>query len=145
MREIQLDLPLEAGGKAPRTTFLMYGTSGSGKTTLASSFPRPLFLSDVTESGYESLRGLDESVLFESHVRPRVWGIEKMNDMAVAFDNAAPLVASGQVQTIVVDSLTYYADLYLNALFALQGPAADNRKAYGSLGIHLRDLRIKWH
>jgi hypothetical protein len=143
MREINLDLP-DQTGKAPRYTFLIYGPMGSGKTTLAASFPRPLFLSDVTESGYESLRGLDESVLFEPNVRPRALGIEKMNDMAQAREMIAPLVASGQVQTIVDDSLTFYADLYLNSIFDMQGANRDNRKAYGELGIHLRDLRVKW-
>ncbi len=143
MREINLDLP-DQSGKAPRYTFLIYGNMGSGKSTLAASFPRPLFLSDVTESGYESLRGLDESMLFEPNVRPRVLGIEKMNDMAIARSMIAPLVASGQIQTIVDDSLTFYADLYLNSVFDMQGASRDNRKAYGELGIHLRDLRVKW-
>ena len=145
MREINIDLPLEQGGKAPRTTFLCYGTTGSGKTTFAASFPRPLFLSDVTESGYESLRGLDESVLFEPDVKPRVWGVEKMNDMFIAREQVGALVASGQVQTVVIDSLTFYADLYLNSVVELQGASPDNRKAYGALGSHLRDLRVKWH
>lgn len=132
--------------KAPRYTFCCYGPTGSGKTTFAATFPRPVYLSETSESGYESLRGLSDDVLFESGVKPIIIGIEKMNDMAIARDALAPHIASGQVQTVVIDSLTFYADLYLNYLFAIHAASQGaNLKAYGALGQHLRDLRVKWH
>ena len=145
MKLINLDLPTEENAKAPRHTFTAYGPTGSGKTTWGASFPRPVFLSEMTESGYESLRGLGDEYLFESGVRPIVIGIEKMNDMAIAREVLTPFIQSGMVQTIVKDSLTYYADLYLNHLFEIYTGAGDNLKVYGALGRHLRDLRVKWH
>lgn len=132
--------------KAPRYTFCSYGPTGTGKTTFAVTFPRPVFLSETSESGYESLRGLSDEVLFESGVKPIIIGIEKMNDMAIAREALAPHIASGMVQTVVIDSLTFYADLYLNYLFAIHaGAQGANFKAYGALGQHLRDLRVRWH
>jgi hypothetical protein len=146
MKLINTDAPTEENAKAPRHTFCAYGPTGAGKTTFAASFPRPVFLSETTESGYESLRGLSDDYLFEPGVRPIVLGIEKMNDMAIAREILAPFIASGMVQTIVKDSLTFYADLYLNYLFEIHAASAGaNLKAYGALGQHLRDLRVKWH
>lgn len=133
--------------RAPRYTFCAYGPTGSGKTTLAGSFPRPVFLSETSESGYESLRGIAASALFEPDVEPIVLGIERMNDMTLAREALIPHIQSGMVQTVVIDSLTFYADLFLNYLFAVyaaSGPSA-NLKAYGDLGRHLRDLRVRWH
>lgn len=143
MREINLDANVDA--KAPRHTYLAYGPTGSGKTTWAASFPRPIFLSDTTESGYESLRGLDPSCLFEPEVRPIIFGIERMNDMARARELFAPYIRAGMIQTVVIDSLTFYADLYLNFIFEMQGASQNNLKAYGALGQHLRALRVGWH
>lgn len=144
MREIDLD-QAEANGVAPRLTYCAYGPTRSGKTTLAVGFPRPAFLSDVTESGFESLRGISDEFLFEPGVKPLVFGVEKMNDMALARQVLEPHIRSGMIKTIVVDSLTFYADLYLTYLFESQGANVNNLKAYGALGVHLRDLRVKWH
>lgn len=141
MREISLEQPVNM---LPRNTFLIYGDSRSGKTTFAATFPRPLFLSDVTEGGWDSIANMDDDQLFEPGVKPIVWGIEKMDDMATARAKAEALIASGRIQTIVVDSLSYYCDLFLNFLFAMQAKK-DTRAAYGDLGNHLRDLRVKTH
>jgi len=144
MRVINLGSATQEG-VAPRYTFCVYGSTGSGKTTFAGTFPRVVFLSDTSESGYESLRGLSDDVLFEPGVRPIVIGIENMNDMAIAREVLLPFLQSGMVKTIVHDSLTFYADLYLNYLFQIHSGPGDNLKVYGALGRHLRDLRVKTH
>lgn len=146
MKIINLDTPREdEETKAPRFTFCAYGPTGVGKTTWAGSFPRPIFLSETSESGYESLRGIGDEALFEPGVKPIIIGIEKMNDMAVARDVLAPFILSGLIQTVVIDSLTFYADLYLTFLSEIHNGPNDNLKVYGALGRHLRDLRVKWH
>jgi len=142
MRDISLE---EAPAKLPTNTFLIYGASRTGKTRFAASFPRPLFLSDATEQGWETIKFMPEDEFFEPGVKPIVWGIEQMNDMAQAVERAKPLIASGRVQSVFVDSISFYADLYLNYIFGMQGANPDNRKAYGMLGQHLRDLRVKVH
>lgn len=141
MREINLD---QNSTTVPRNTFIVYGDSRSGKTTWAATFPRPLFLSDVTEAGWNSIQHMTDDQLFEPGVKPMVWGIEQMNDMALAREKAAPLIASGRVQTLVIDSLSFYCDLYLNFIVGQQ-TKKDQRAAFGDLGIHLRDLRVKTH
>lgn len=140
MREISLeDTPVDL----PFETYLAFGDTRTGKTTFAGTFPRPLFFSDATEQGWESLKGMDEQ-LFEPGIKPIVWGIEAMNDMAICIEKAKPLIASKRILTIVVDSISFYTDLYLNHLFAMQ-TKPDTRAAYGSLGTHLRDLRVRLH
>ena len=141
MREISLDQPPDV---MPVNTFLIYGDSRSGKTTFAASFPRPLFLSDVTEGGWDSIANMADEQFFEPGRKPLVWGIEKMSDMAEARVKAQPLIQSGAVKTIVVDSISFYCDLYLNSLLGMQ-TKKDTRAAYGDLGNHLRDLRVQMH
>lgn len=141
MREINLDQPANV---MPCNTFLVYGDSRTGKTTWAASFPRPVFLSDVSEGGWDSIANMDDDQLFEPGVKPLVWGIEEMADMATARDKVIPLIAQGRIRTVVVDSLSFYSDLFLNFLVGMQAKK-DMRAAYGDLGNHLRDLRVKTH
>lgn len=141
MREINLSQPTNV---LPRNTFLVYGDSRTGKTTWAATFPRPVFFSDATEGGWDSIANMSDDQLFEPGVKPLVWAIEKMDDMVTARAKAEPLIASGRIQTIVTDSISYYCDLFLNFLLMAQAKK-DTRSAYGDLGNHLRDLRVKTH
>jgi len=141
MREINLDQPADV---MPCNTFLVYGDSRTGKTTWAASFPRPVFFSDVSEGGWDSIANMDDDQLFEPGVKPLVWGIEQMDDMVTARNKVIPLIASGRIKTIVIDSLSFYSDLFLNFLVGMQAKK-DMRSAYGDLGNHLRDLRVKTH
>lgn len=140
MREIDL----RAKESTLTQTFMGYGNTGSGKTQWVATMPRVLFLSDVTEHGWETVKNMDPNLFFEPEVEPIVWGIEQMNDMATAIARATPLIAEGRIRTVCIDSLSFYADLYLNALIGMQ-TKYDARSAYGSLGNHLRDLRVKVH
>jgi hypothetical protein len=141
VREINLDQPADV---MPCNTFLTFGDSRSGKTTWAASFPRPVFFSDVSEGGWDSIANMPDDQLFEPGVKPLVWGIEEMDDMLKARAKVAPLIAAGRVKTIVIDSLSFYSDLFLNFLVGAQ-TKKDVRAAYGDLGNHLRDLRVKIH
>jgi len=146
MREIDLQAP--RGIEMPVFTFLTHGDTRSGKTAFSGTFPRPLVLADVTEKGYETLR--DENwndeitPRFEPGVAPIVWGIEKESDVAEAIPQIEPLVKSGRVKTIIVSSISFYSDLIFNSLLMRQ-EKTDTRRAYGDLGTHLRNLRIKIH
>lgn len=143
MREIDVSSPEDApAGEIPRHSFCVYGETRSGKTTWAATFPRPLFLSDVTEAGWESIRNISDDLLFEPGRKPKVFGIEAITDITLAMEKAKPLILSGEVRTLVFDSLTFYCDLYLANMAAMQAKP-DNRALYGMLGTHLRDLRVK--
>ena len=136
---------IDLNGPITRRTVLSYGDTRSGKTRFAATWPRPLFLSDVTESGWNTVANMGDDTFFEPGRKPQVWGIEKMSDMMEAYQAALPLIAGKKVETVVIDSLTFYSDMYLAGLIGAQGGKPDMRRAYGDLGIHLRDLRIKWH
>lgn len=141
MREIAIKKSV-----GPRPISVMsYGPTRAGKTRWASTFPRPLFLSDATEKGWESIETAPPESFFEPDRTPLVWAMETPADVHTAIDKVGPLIASGDVKTIVLDSLTFYADLYLNKVIGDMQKAGkvDLRTAYGALGTHLGDLRIK--
>jgi len=141
MRVIDVSKP----GKIQRVTALSYGMSRAGKTRFAGTWPRPLFLSDATESGWTTLGNMDRNALFEVGRAPIVWSIDKAADMMQAVHDAEPLVKRGEVQTVVVDSITFYADLFFNTLDATAGHRADARQLYQKLGQHLKNLREVIH
>lgn len=141
MREIDLK---SADKKLPINNFLIYGDTRSGKTTFLASFPRVLIFADATEKGWESLIELPDEQLFEPGVKPMVWAIESMSDFSQALAKAKPLIASGRVKTLGIDSITFYADMYLAGLIFAQ-TKKDNRSAYGDLGTHLRHIRVETH
>lgn len=140
MREVDLN------DRSPtRITALLHGSTRSGKTRFAATWKRPLFLSDVTESGWTTIKHMSENDFYEPDRQPKIWGIEKIGDLNEAFTKVQPLIQKGEVSTIVVDSLTFYSDLYFNAVVAAQGTQRDSRQAYGQLNDHLRHIRIQWH
>jgi hypothetical protein len=144
MREIDLS----SHQPPKRTTVLSYGQMRSGKTRWAATWPRPLFLSDATEGGWTTIKNMDRNVLWEPDVVPRVWAIDTAADMMQALGDVEPLIKQNQVQTLVIDSLTFYNDLYLAMLCrvaAQGGRQPDMRRVYGNLGQHLRELRIRVH
>jgi hypothetical protein len=141
MKVIDISKP----GKTRRITALSYGQSRSGKTRFAGTWPRPLFLSDATESGWTTLFHMDRNALFEKDRVPQVWSLEKATDMMTSVHDAEALIRRGEVQTIVIDSLTFYADLFFNTLDAASGGRGDSRQLYQKLGQHLKMLREQIH
>ena len=142
MRVIDVSAP----EKLKRITGLSYGASRAGKTRFAGSWPRPLFLSDATESGWTTLGNMDRNNRFEADRDPIVWAIETSTDMMRALREAAPLIAKGDVKTIVIDSLTFYCDLYFNYLESLKGGRqTDGRQLHGKLASHLKTFREQVH
>jgi hypothetical protein len=145
MREVNLEDPTDTpAGTVPAHSFCVYGPTRSGKTTFAASFPRPIFLSDATEAGWESIRNMDPEAFFEPGRKPRVIALETIGDLVPAMEKVKAAINSGEARTIVFDSLTFYSDLYLADTAARQA-TPDNRALYGMLGTHLRDLRVKVH
>jgi hypothetical protein len=151
MRVVNLD----TNAPKRRITVLSYGASRAGKTRFAGSFPRPLFLSDNSEGGWETLRNMDQNAWYEPDVAPKVWALEKAEDMAQAVASIDKICrgetltiggvkyAPGDIQTVVVDSLTFYADSYLTALERAGGK--DMRQIYQRLGQHLREVMVRVH
>lgn len=131
--------------KLRRITCLSYGHSRGGKTRFAGTWPRPLFLSDATESGWTTLMNMDRQALYEPERVPQVWAIENVIDMFKALKDAEPLVKRGEVQTLVIDSLTFYQDLFINHTERLLGGKSDARAVFGRLAAHYKELREQIH
>jgi len=133
-----------------RITVLSYGAMRSGKTRFSASFPRPLFLSDNTETGWTTIENMDPSWFYEPGRYPDCWAIERAEDMSQAITNLGQIVTTqpGKYLTVVVDSLTFYNDLFFSAIDSAArsgGRTPDNRLLYGQLAAHLRDVRIRVH
>lgn len=141
MREVSLD---EAEGELPVFTFLNYGDTRAGKTQLLSTFPRPYIIADATEHGHDTIKRMDRSLWFEEDVKPIVVLIESMNEFGKALEAVKPLIATKQVLTIGIDAFSFYCDFYLNGIVQAQ-QKPDMRQAYGALGMHLRDVRVRTH
>lgn len=137
-----------------RLTCMCYGPSRAGKTRFGGSFPRPLFLSDASEGGWETLIHMDPEALYEPDRKPEVFALEQASDMIQALSEVRNRIASkpGEILTVVVDSLTFYADTYFAALekaaydrAGSSGRRPDSRQLYMDLGQHLRWLALQVH
>jgi hypothetical protein len=147
-----VDLGLNAPKR--RITVMSYGASRGGKTRFAGSFPRPLFLSDNSEGGWETLRHMNRDDWYESDVPPKVWAMQKAEDMIKAVVDIDQICKGpshtvngkvykpGDIQTVVIDSLTFYADSYLTSL---ERSVKDKRQVYQALNGHLREVMVRVH
>lgn len=139
-------------------TAMVVGHSGAGKTRHAGTWPRPVFLSDSSEHGWTTLYNMPDGDLYEGGRLPKVVGIESAADMITCL-NALKDQANGhkakvpgwplgqgkwECGTVVIDTLTFYADAYLAELEATSQDK-DKRRIYGALAQHLRYLQIEFH
>src|SRR3569832_1716596 len=85
-------------------SMFIYGPLRSSKTTSAATWPKPVFISAGNEHGDTSLRGANVDVIV-------VRSIQDMKD-AVAYIDLNGKKNHGW-ETIVVDSLTYYSELFV--------------------------------
>jgi hypothetical protein len=122
-------------------TFMLYGPSGAGKTELAATFPRPLFLSDGVERGWETIRHMPKEKFYDPNYTPQVIRIKALKDMREAVAQAKTDYAAKKFDTLVIDSLTFYGDLFLDA----NKEVTDKRSVYGALLTHIRSLMIEVH
>lgn len=145
-RERRLKLALEEvnlEAADEQYTVLVHGDTGSGKTRFAASWPDTLFLAVNDEKGWETIRWMESSNFYEGR-KPRVWKLKKATDLVEAHKDVQPLIAAGKVKTIVIDSLTFWVEMFYDHLLTQMGNK-DNRQVYGVLGDHMRNVRIKFH
>lgn len=124
-----------------------FGGPRSGKTHFMSSFPRPLFLSEKSEHGYETLTTMDASWWYEDKREPDVWVIENEVDMAIAIRDLEADLKRDPMRygTVVVDSFTYYQKMYFSRILSKAGNVPDTRRLYGELEQHCNWLRQQLH
>lgn len=131
-------------------TFFSYGGPRTGKTRWLGSWPRPLIIADATERGWTTLETMPPEGFYEPDFTPEVWPVENADQVIEAIRDAKPLIDRGDFLTLGFDSITFYADTWINTMkrrWAERNPgkAVDTRAIYGGLADHMQDLRIQLH
>lgn len=93
-----------------RLKLLVYGDSGAGKTTFAATFPKPYFFD--FDQGIMSAVGTPD-LLYEDYDRDPAKALATYNKFIKDAREAQALIKSGEVQTVVIDSLTTMADVFM--------------------------------
>lgn len=129
-----------------RITMMLAGASRSGKTHFAATFPRPVFISDLTEGGHMTIKHMMADDFYEPDRPPRVFGVTDAKEMMETVTHVEELFKQNpdEIQTLVLDSLTFYAEMMFSDLEAASGNR-DKRQLYGDLASHLRYLMIRLH
>jgi len=147
-----VDVSQKASSAYRRATVLSYGASRTGKTRFAATWPRPLFLSVNIEGGWETIQNMPADLWYEPSRAPDVWAIESAQDMLTGVNQLRDIVKKDPTRylTVVVDSLTYHADVTFWAMVnamrsANSGRDVDTRKLYGVLYENLVNLRNELH
>lgn len=123
--------------RQPRFHAFLYGAPGTGKTVAASSFPEPIIASPANENGVLSLMGRD--VLFKR--------IANGTDMLALITHLEQIQAKEGPdglpgQTLVLDSLSHYADLVVEEIAAGRKGGMD-QQGWGALAGHFRLLQTR--
>lgn len=135
-------------GEDAGLTIFLFGGWGTRKSSVAACFPAPFIISSGNERGDKSLIFLPE--LYGVPVPP-VLPVRRPAEMLQAVDYAARLAKGQGFGTVIIDSLGYYADLWVAHLLetrrnALPRSMTDDQKAesimmrkqdWGALEIHL--------
>ncbi len=130
-----------------RITMMVGGHSRSGKTEFAGTFPRPVFLADASEGGYTTLQHMPDEKFYEPGRLPEVYAITSAKDMIDAIMELEQRLKQDKNSfgTIVIDSITFYADMALNDMELAPDAPKDRRQIYGELARSLRYIMLRVH
>jgi hypothetical protein len=138
-------------------TVFVYGAPGTRKTTFAGQWPKPVVLSVGAEGGDDALAMLHS--IYGVPVPP-VYRITTCKQMVEKVDYIVANYKKNDWNTIVVDSVTFYADLWITELMELrmdqpkikakvekEGGEATSMamRDWGLLAMHLKMLATKLH
>jgi hypothetical protein len=136
-------------------TVFLYGSIGTRKTTWAGTWPRALFLSIGPEGGDDALAMLPSLYGIPA---PPVYHIASTREMSEVSTRILNNYQAWNVNTLVIDSLTYYIDMWMYDLLRLRYPNIDFKKLdaagmatnltyrdWNLLGVHTRDLAMRFH
>lgn len=136
--------------RASFKTVFSYGAPRSGKTRWLGTWPKLLIIADATERGWSTLETMPSDVFYNADEPPDVWPVESAAQMAEAIRDAQPAILRGDYFTLGIDSVTFYADTWFNAMRRRwtevnKNKPIDTRALYGGLADHMQDLRIQIH
>jgi len=138
-------------------TMFLYGGWGTWKTSFAGTFPKPVFLSVGTEGGDDALGLLPE---LYNIATPPTYHISGAAMMKQKVEYIAANYKALDYNTVVVDSIGFYTDLWVAELMDMRyrdpkirarieatGGAATimDMRDWGVLAMHLRDLAVRLH
>lgn len=159
-----LDPHLYVPGKTLKRglTGFVYGWPGTWKTTVLGQFPRALFLSIGAEGGDDALAFLPELYGRPAPIAYDITSTQMLLDRVRYIESdhkriTHPDTGEVGIATVVVDSMTFYADLWVAELMGLKdnmakatgGKHAESitltRRDWGNLGMHIRDIAMRLH
>lgn len=123
-----------------------YGDLGSGKTEFAATWPRVVFLSDEVEKGYITIQNMDRKKWYEPDRKPIVLPIKTCEEMqeGLKWIEDTKAKKTDHIQTVVVDSITFYAELYMQRL-RKQNAEMDSWEFYRKVKEHLQSILHRLH
>lgn len=145
---------IRRGGNAVETamtryrTFFCYGATRHGKTRFTGTFPNVLVIADASERGYITLETMPEGDYYHPDNPPVVLPVKNQEQMSLALVIAERWVRAGFIETVVIDSATFYANTYLTVEKMRSRQAVgtvDTRALYGALAEHMANLQIQIH
>lgn len=138
-------------------TVFLFGAPGTWKTTWAGQWPRPVFLSVGVEGGDDALVMLPS--LYGVPVPP-VYQVNTTQMMKKKVEYIASNYQRLGINTVVIDSITYYIDLWISQLMDIRfndpkirrkfeesgiDASAMSFREWGLLAMHIRDLAMTLH
>lgn len=157
LQDPDLRIPGQAGGVKQGVTIFLFGDVGTWKTTFAGTFPKPLFFSIGPEGGDDALAMLPDLYGIPA---PPSYHITTSTMMREKIGHVCQNYRAMGINTVVLDSVTYYVDLWIAQLMEFrykdpkirkkmqnQGVDASSMtmRDWGLLAMHIRDLAMHLH
>lgn len=133
---------------SPYLTVLSYGHTRSGKTRFAATWPNAVVIADATERGWDTIVHMPAEDFYHPGQRPLVLPVSDQQEMSEALVAVEDWVARGLVDTVVIDSITFYAESWISAMQARARAAnvkLEGWDIYAPLLEHLTALRKRVH
>jgi len=132
-QKLHPEMMLPGLDSSPGLSIFLFGGFGTRKTSVAATFPAPLFLSCGTEHGDRALPYVAQ--LYGVAVPP-IFRVTTPTKLMEYVDWIVRYAKASGFGTIVFDSLTYYADLWMSTLMERRREAM---RAAGLAAEHIAD------
>lgn len=147
---VPISIQSGSSSMAQYRTFMCYGDTRTGKTRFAGTFPNAVFLSDASERGWTTLEHMPPEWFYHPGKGPEVLPVSDQAGMIQAMAIAEEWVRKGWIDTVVIDSLTFYAESWYQhehqkMLQHAGSKGIDNRALYGAMANHLSSTRVQIH
>lgn len=128
-------------------TFCCYGNTRCGKTQFAATFPNPVFISDMSERGWVTLENMNVVDFYYPEFEIVVLPVGDQAQVTIAMQHVEQWIRQGYFDTVVFDSLTFYAESWFNDQHQkmIRAGSVDTRSLYGAMAQHLSNLRTQVH